>query len=74
MKNEPVVTQAAILAVITNGIALAVGFGWHLTEAQSALIVAEASSILAVIFAVVVRSKVTPTDAVNAVETGDGAE
>ena len=60
MKNEPVLTQGAILAVIQAALAALVSFGVELTSDQTAALMALSTSVLAAIFAVVVRSRVTP--------------
>lgn len=58
--TEPVVIVAAIEAVL----ALAVGFGLDITAEQLGLITAAVTAVLALI----VRSKVTPTTEVAAID------
>lgn len=62
MNNEPVVSIGAILAILNAGLALVIGFGADFTAEQSALIVGFANAVLAVVFAVWQRSKVTPVE------------
>jgi hypothetical protein len=50
---------ALVLGFIATVLALAIGFGADITQAQVGLIMAAVSAL----FAVVVRHKVTPTDA-----------
>jgi uncharacterized membrane protein len=66
MNNEPVATLgAAVLAVIVAGIALLPTFGFDVSPAQQAALIAFVSSVITLV-TIWQRSKVVPTDKANA--------
>lgn len=61
MKTEPVRVAALIQTLIVAVIALVTAFGVTVTQAQAAAILGAVTAVSAVVIAVVVRGKVTPT-------------
>jgi hypothetical protein len=60
MKNEPVLTVAAIQSALAAVIALVVAFGVTLTDTQTAAILGAWAAVGPIAFGVLTRSKVTP--------------
>jgi uncharacterized membrane protein len=60
MQTEPAVLTGVILAVISAVLALVVAFGVDVSTDQAAAIMGTATAVLALIGAVIVRSRVTP--------------
>jgi uncharacterized membrane protein YgaE (UPF0421/DUF939 family) len=60
VKNEPVLTVAAIQSALAAVIALVVAFGVTLTPEQTAAIVGVWATLGPILFAVFTRGKVTP--------------
>lgn len=66
MNSEPVATLgAAVLAVIVAGIALLPTFGFDVSPAQQAALIAFVSSVITLV-TIWQRSKVVPTEKANA--------
>ena len=62
MRNEPVITWAAIQAAIVAVINVADSFGWvSITPEQLSTLNASLAVVLPLLFALVVRSKVSPS-------------
>ncbi len=61
MKTEPAVIVGLIQALIITVVALVTAFGVDLTEGQTSAILGASAAALALILALVTRSKVTPT-------------
>ena len=61
MKTEPAVVIGAVQAFVFAIVALIVGFGVDWTQAQVGLVLGVIGSFFAIITALFVRSKVTPT-------------
>ncbi len=61
MKNEPVVTIAAVQATVAAVLALLVAFGVELSQEQTTAVLGVAAAVLPLVFAVWQRSKVSPS-------------
>lgn len=66
-RTEPTVVWGAIGSLVTAGIALAVAFGFHLSEPQSTAINVFVGALGAVVTLLVIRSQVTPAVSVPSV-------
>lgn len=60
-KTEPVRVAALIQTLIVAVIALVTAFGVTVTQAQAAAILGAVTAVSAIVVAVIVRGKVTPT-------------
>lgn len=61
MKNEPVLTAAALASVVSAVLALLIAFGVSLSEVQTAAILGAVGTVAPFALAFLARSKVTPT-------------
>lgn len=72
MKTEPVLTVASVTAAVAAVIALAVSFGFEVSDDQTAAILGVVAVVGPLVAAVVQRRQVVPSGRVVEMDGGDG--